>query len=232
MTSELGKTPRDKKSPMSVDDLKERILFMQVSLNFLVAISTIAAGSFGFWRYLETRRVESEQRMQLAKKADAESARMAQERLKHDQESLELRRKEFRLKFFEREMELYLDACRATAVLASASDHKSPEVQRAIERFYHLYWGELCVVEGPKVEHAMIAFEKSLRAWRDRGAGTATDEMKRAACTLAFECRGSLEEMFGLDLGDLPEKPHVSMRELPKADTKEPSEHEHHTDGK
>lgn len=233
MISEPGKAPRDKSSPRSVEDLKERILFMQVSLNFLVAISTIAAGSFGFWRYLETRRVEAEQRMELAKKADAESARLAQDRLKQDQDSLELRRKEFRLKFFEREMELYLEACRATAALASASDPKSAEVQRAIDRFYHLYWGELCVVEGPKVEHAMIAFEKSLRAWRERGAGIATDDMKRDACALAFECRGSLEEMFDLDLGDLPVKPHASMRDLFKPEGKAQSEHDHQQhDGK
>lgn len=227
MSSEPGKPASDKRSSRSPEELKDRILFMQVCLNFLVAISTIVAGSFGFWRYLETRRVESEQRMEAAKKAEEDSARLAQQRLKHDQESLDLRRKEFRVKFFEREMELYIDACRTAAALASAPDPKNLEVARDIERFYRLYWGELCVVEGPAVEHAMVAFEQSLRTWRERGSGLATDDMKVAACNLAFACRNSLEGNFDLNLGDLPTKPHAFMREIRSTGGKETSGHVH-----
>ena len=86
-------------------------------------------------------------------------------------------RREFHLGFFQRELDLYLEACRTAGTLATALNPEDEAIKRAIDRFYALYWGDLSVVEDPLVEQAMIDFEVALRDWQSKG-GMATQEMR------------------------------------------------------
>lgn len=169
---------------------------------YFTILSTLAGGFYTVWEYLETRKAEVAQQMEISK-----------DRLRQEKEAIELRRKEFRIRFFEKEMELYLEACRAAATLSNAVDPKAKDVERHVDRFYALFWGELCVVADPRVQAAMDDFETALRAWRGRGTGRATSAMRQAACTLALECRTSLEDTFDLRLGKLTAKTHADMME-------------------
>jgi hypothetical protein len=60
--------------------------------------------------------------------------------------------------FYELRQKLYVDAARQAGILANPGDHKPDELKTARQRFRDLYLIELCMVESPGVEAAMMAF--------------------------------------------------------------------------
>jgi hypothetical protein len=64
--------------------------------------------------------------------------------------------REYQKPFYDRQMTLYFDASRAAATLASSRNPN--ELRKASERFWQLYWGELCIVEDQQVESKMRDF--------------------------------------------------------------------------
>lgn len=201
--------PKARGGLFELDEPRARLI--ERLAKYFTILSTLAGGFYTVWDYMQTRKAEVAQQMQMTMRANEEATRLAEDRLRQDREAMELRRKEFRVRFFEKEMELYLDACRAAATLSNAHDPKATDVERNVDRFYALFWGELCVVADPKVQTAMDDFETALRAWRSRGTGRATSAMRQAACTLALQCRTSLEETFDLRLGKITAKTHADM---------------------
>lgn len=69
--------------------------------------------------------------------------------------------KELNAYVFERQTDLYLEAARNAATIATSADAKpDPKaVDDAKRRFKQLYWGDLVVVEDRRIEIAMIVFE-------------------------------------------------------------------------
>jgi hypothetical protein len=106
--------------------------------------------------------------------------------------------------FLEKQLEYYFEA---SEVAAKISRTDNPEDRAVlVKRFWQLYWGPLAMVEDPDVEGAMVNFGSGLQAdGQDRAA------LERLSLSLAHACRGSLQKLWGTDLGELK-----NLREQPK----------------
>jgi hypothetical protein len=138
----------------------------------------IAALSFawGVYQYFHNDRVRQ---AQLASERMAETERIKGER----KAEAERRRIEATRPFLERQLELYSEASRAAASIASGDPTVKAE---AIVRFRMLYCGELAMVEDRGVETAMKAFSDALRE------GLTDEDLGEYSVNLAHACRESL----------------------------------------
>lgn len=114
-------------------------------------------------------------------------------------------RREARMPFLERQLDLYIEAAQVASRIATTSDVEERDV--AIARFRELYWGDLAVVEDAEVAAAMVEFRNRLEralASRERepfaGAG-----LERAAIAIAHACRDSIQKSWDVQLGDVAE---------------------------
>lgn len=105
-------------------------------------IALMASGFWTLYKFRDDRRVDLEHRHDADVKDD------------------KAREQEFNKYVFERQTDLYFEAARTAASIASSENRES--VKKATDRFYELYWGELVVVEDRRVELAMIAFNECL----------------------------------------------------------------------
>ena len=105
---------------------------------------------------------------------------------------VETRSLEARKQYLTRQLELYTEATRAAAKLAT-SDQKSPEFVAAQHRFWELYWGELSMVENAEVETAMKRMGDCLN-----GDCRGCADLKRCSLGLAHACRRSLADSWGV----------------------------------
>ena len=105
---------------------------------------------------------------------------------------------EARKPYLERQLQLYADASRAAATLATASDPKT--LAEARQRFFQLYWGELAMVEDLAVDKAMhefaIALERELPP----------HVLQICSIRLSHLLRKSLEHSFGSEVWRSPYK--------------------------
>lgn len=103
----------------------------------------------------------------------------------------ETRNLEARKQYLTRQLDLYTDATRAAAKLATAPPD-SAEYRKARTRFWELYWGELSMVENQGVETAMKRMGDCLN-------GTcACSSLTQCSLDLAHACRRSLAESWGV----------------------------------
>lgn len=97
--------------------------------------------------------------------------------------------------FLEKQLELYAEAARVCARIASAERDND-----AIARFWELYWGELALVENREVEAGMVSFGQALQYMpSDRS------ELRQRALELAGACRKSLARSWGVDAWVAPD---------------------------
>jgi len=99
------------------------------------------------------------------------------------------RRIEAQQPHLERQLALYTEACREAVCLATSDD--DGERAKAAQRFWELYWGELCMVESREVERAMMRCGKALQEEAKQ------DELQSASYELAHALRSSLEASWG-----------------------------------
>jgi hypothetical protein len=113
---------------------------------------------------------------------------------------VETRNLEARKQYLTRQLELYTEATRAAAKLAT-SQQDSPEFAAAQQRFWELYWGELSMVENAEVETAMKRMGNCLHG-DCRGCSGRTeptpDDLARCSLNLAHACRRSLADSWGV----------------------------------
>ena len=116
-------------------------------------VGVLAGGWWTVYTYRHSRDSELEQQKYTQKKDE------------------EARTKEQNSFIFQHQANLYFEAARTAATLATALDPASDD-RRAMgsstlakdrERFEQLYWGELVVVEDRRVEMAMVAFRSCLQ---------------------------------------------------------------------
>ena len=98
----------------------------------------------------------------------------------------ETRNLEARKQYLTRQLDLYTEATRAAAKLATAPPD-SAEYLKARARFWELYWGELSMVENQEVEAAMKHMGDCLN-----GACVGCPNLARCSLDLAHACRRSL----------------------------------------
>ena len=104
---------------------------------------------------------------------------------------------EVRAPFLNRQLELYNEATKNASVLATSTIQT--DLDKAKQRFWELYWGELAMVENGGlnaeaggVESAMVVFGSCL----NRGCPQA--ELQQLALKLARACRDSLAVSWGV----------------------------------
>jgi hypothetical protein len=116
------------------------------------------------------------------------------------QRSEELRR-EAAKPFWDSQLQIYLRASEAAAIIATSSDQEA--VSRAEGQFWVLYWGPLAIVEDvgtatrpvAEVEHAMVQFGRCIRTNpKERNR----EEMHRLSLDLAHAMRKSVGPSFDL----------------------------------
>lgn len=100
--------------------------------------------------------------------------------------------------FLERQLKLYPEASHIAAVLATTVDPTERTV--ATKRFWELYWGELALVENPKVESAMISFGEGLTSHASLA------ELQKLSLRLAYACRLSLDQSWGIHAWTSPDE--------------------------
>jgi hypothetical protein len=105
---------------------------------------------------------------------------------------VETRNLEARKTYLTRQLDLYTDATRSAAKIATLTAD-SPEYARALNRFWELYWGELSMVESREVEGAMKQMGDCLN-----GNCSGCPHLRRCSLDLAHACRRSLAESWGV----------------------------------
>jgi hypothetical protein len=133
----------------------------------------IAALSFA-WGVYQYFRGEQAKQEQLERERSAEADR---------------RRIEATRPFLELQLQLYTDASKSAAVIATSDG--AQEVAKARGRFKELFWGELALVEDPPVEAAMVRFQRAL----ENGGSRA--DLQQLSLQLAHACRESLAKSWG-----------------------------------
>ena len=146
---------------------------LETWLKIVSPLLAIAAFFWGIYTYRDAERQQLEQ-------VSIEAARIA-----------ETRRIEATRPFLDKQLSLYTEATRVTAIIATSTI--SSEVEAATLRFYELYWGELALVERGKVVQAMIKFREAL------DDNQTQDKLVRLSLDLAHACREELAISWGVD---------------------------------
>ena len=142
-------------------------------LKLLSPLLAVAVFFWGIYTYRDTARQNMEREI-----ADATR-------------SAETRRIEATRPYLDKQLALYTEATKVTAIIATSHDHK--EVERASKRFRELYWGELGLVERDNVARAMVSFREALDANRKQ------EDLAPLALTLAHACRDELALSWGTE---------------------------------
>jgi hypothetical protein len=120
-----------------VNESRHRTWDIRIKVVGLVAL--LASGWWTIYKFRDDRRIDLQHQ---------EDAR------KHDELA---RRSELNSYIFQRQANVYLDAVKAAATIATSSDHKAQ--QEARERYDELYDGEIKVLADNRVFAAMSAFK-------------------------------------------------------------------------
>lgn len=99
---------------------------------------------------------------------------------------------EARQPFLTRQLELYGEAAKVAARIATTDDEK--ELGEATTRFWQLYWGELALVEDRDVEAAMVAFGEAMKTSAKKA------QQQSLSLDLAHAIRRSLDRSWGIEV--------------------------------
>jgi hypothetical protein len=136
---------------------------------------------------------------------DAEDRRYRDEQAAKASQELKQQNKDFMLKLYEERRPLFGEACRTAAQIATAD--MMADAKPAVKKFLELYYSELCLVENPELEAAMIEFKRELGQGANAKAPP-PHELRVAALRLAIGAQAGLklEEVFDVKLGDQSRK--------------------------
>ncbi|MDJ1483114.1 hypothetical protein QNI16_21630 [Cytophagaceae bacterium YF14B1] len=114
-----------------------------------------------------------------------------EDRALRDKATLEQTAKEFRKVFYDKQFQLYFEACSVASILAT-EEISSSDYQNARKQFYRLYWGQLSFVEDKNVEKQMILFKYHLEKYEKESQEKEVvdkDSLKYASLNLAHAAR-------------------------------------------
>ena len=98
--------------------------------------------------------------------------------------------------FLERQMALYFE----TANIAGSLSRTAPGSggwKKLEDRFWVLYWSELSLVEGPRVEASMIGFGDALKAYKQTADAHTRQALEIASYDLAHALRDEIRAGWG-----------------------------------
>ena len=108
---------------------------------------------------------------------------------------------ESRKPFLDMQLKLYSDALQTAGKLV-VSPHGSDDWNKAIYRFWELYWSELAMVEDLKVESAMVDLGKVITAIADsNNKANSQAALEDATFTLAQAIRDGIDLEWGVNAG-------------------------------
>lgn len=168
-------------------DLKKadlRIKKTEVVAKYVSLIVLLIGIAIPFYQYVNT--LKKEQREREDKRIHEEAQR---------NKEVEAAAREARKPFLERQQTLYFEAASAASKLATLESGAERDASR--KRFYHLFWGELSVVEDELVEGAMVRFKNTLELY-ESGEASRT-ELEQMSLSLAHSCRDSLARGWGYE---------------------------------
>ena len=137
----------------------------------------------------QTARLDQEARFEVTRKAEA------------DKEAA-TRKEDYKRRLWDKQMELYLQACRAASTIATVATPEHAEYATARLRFEQLYHGELCIVEEPKVSQAMVDFRNQMMTYEQSPRDEQRQSLRSLALNLAEACRKSTESVWDVKLGE------------------------------
>ena len=108
---------------------------------------------------------------------------------------------EFKRPFWEKQIDLYVQASDAAATLAVAQP--GAEWERAKLRFLVLYNGSLAIVEDKAIDSAMVRFKGKLEAFEQDPTPDTREEMRKASLSLAHSFKESLAKDWKRKLRDM-----------------------------
>jgi hypothetical protein len=110
------------------------------------------------------------------------------------QRARELSEKEFRRKFYEKQMEVYFKLSETAAKLSTIEDPN--QIQPLHQNFMELYYGDLNVVQDKQVEDAAEQFKKSLNEFMSKQGSR--EKLQEDARNLAKACRNSFRDVWNI----------------------------------
>lgn len=118
--------------------------------------------------------------------------------LQQRREAQEVRVREARKPFDDQQLKLYFEAAKVAGILAT-SNPSSDLWKPNKTRFYALYWSELSMVEDPRVEGAMVNFERSLRNY---ASGGIHQQVRNQAYCLSHALKASIAKTWTIDVNN------------------------------
>jgi len=168
-------------------DLKKadlRTKKIEIIAKYIGLLVLVVGLAIPFWQYVVTLEKERNER---------EDKRKFEEMQRNREVEAALR--EARKPFLERQQALYFEATSAASKLATLD--RGAERDAAHKRFYHLFWGELSMVEDELVESAMVRFRNTLEIYES--GQTDKSELELMSLELAHSCRDSLARGWGYE---------------------------------
>ena len=129
---------------------------------------------------------------------DQREHQMTNRKLEIDQKVLENKALERKSKviFLKKQFELYFEAVSVVSRLANSNHYENRKDD--LQRFWQLYWGDLGMVEDPKVEQAMVEVGKILTTKDEYTLADKMSRLKDASLELSHCVSKSLEASWGV----------------------------------
>ena len=107
--------------------------------------------------------------------------------------------RESKMVFLNKQFDLYVEAVTVVSKLATSLKYEGRDAD--LDRFWLLYWGELAMVEGPKVAEAMWEVGNILKTIETSDSPVETRRtLEQASLKLSHCVSKSLEESWGFEL--------------------------------
>jgi hypothetical protein len=195
----------DKPKAPATATLSQKLKMCDMAIKGLGGLVLVIGAVYG---YLDYRGKEYDRHIaedQYREKKDAEEQAEREQQKRKSEEALAQQKKEFLLKLYEERRPLFMQACRHAAQIATADT--LADAKPVIKKFLELYYGELCLVETPEVEKAMIDFKEQLMRHGNETFAPSR-ELRIAALKLAMAAQTGLNlaEVFDVKLGDQSRK--------------------------
>jgi hypothetical protein len=171
-----------------------------------VVVVGVAVQWFLFVQKTEVDQAQLQQKLiadqrQFREKLDADHKQAMRAIQASQEQSDRIRAKEFRLRFYERQLAFYLELCDTTTHLANA---ESPQdASKYIDRFYGVVFGNLLIMSDKPLESLVATFATEYARLLDKPAERIPLAKRQRLLVLsgaiAKTCRISLERAFDLD---------------------------------
>ena len=108
--------------------------------------------------------------------------------------SVALSEKEFRRRFYEKQLDLYFDISKTAAQISITEDRN--EIQKLHRHFLEIYNGNLNIVQDQQVMNAARQFEQSFNEYSRNPA--ARNTLQASARALSEACRNSIKDIWNI----------------------------------